>query len=577
MAPSRRPRNPIAHASNNGDCESSVHVRVKCGRAHLSAFFGVVLAFSVAMTTVLHAKHQTTVDGYSSRKLIHSSTSNLPSDTVRRRSLQNIPSARASTGINQTPKIGKKKIIHNKITGRRRGEEIQYGLKGAKNTTQTKNTGVDKHKKGSLVQEKEVTKPLDSSLAPNATFAACLLIKDDNDILPEWLAYHYHVIGLRRLIVAVDPLSSQYPTKILEKWKSLIDMKIEEWTDDDYMPSDFLVYQKPPDQYMENTTEFLSKGFSAEDVLEISTHRFRQRVFLAKCMRDLRDKGNSWVMHIDTDEYITPSKLLRQMKPDYLTIPPMDQPGAVLNLLKQAVKKTPQQIHYPCLSLLRVLFGSVESTKKETWKNVPPGFNAEHFESLRWRYHAPPHNMTFHGNPKVIVDVSAIPEDDFPDDIVFSIHRPVQAYCPKNKEVAFTHFREQPIAVNHYLGSWERYAGRNDKRRSRAVYDRKANVRRGHDDGNRLWLKGYGPVHYHTIPGPGMLWYNSGTGDRPCAPRLDDGWRTNRTPATKNAPFSYYSNLSQKARKRPAQRLSILFSSIHHSFHNHHHYKRNCT
>jgi len=495
MAHSRRQGKLIGHASNHGDCESSIHMKIKCGRTHLTAFFLVVLVVFVAMSAVLHGKHQATVNFQKrivrpSRKAFHSSHSNLPLENGRRRSLQDVPSVRTSPRIIQTSKVVKKKPNKPIITVERRVRKAQKGLKGAK-TTKMNNTGLDNREKGSLVREKIEIKPLESSLSPNATFAACLLIKDDNDILPEWLAYHYHVIGLRHLIVAVDPLSVQYPTKILGKWKSFTEMKIQEWTDDDYMPSDFLVYQKPPDKYMENTTEFLINGFSAEDVLEISTHRFRQRVFLAKCMRDLRDQGNSWVMHIDTDEYITPSKLLRQMKPDYLSIPPMDQPGAVLDLLKQAVKKTPQQINYPCVSLLRVLFGSVESTKEESWKDVPIEFNAEHFESLRWRYHALPHNMSLHGNPKVLLDVSAIPEYDFPDDIVFSIHRPVQAYCPRNKEVAFTHFRKQPIAVNHYLGSWERYAGRNDKRRSRAVYDRKANVRRGRDDGNRLWLKGF--------------------------------------------------------------------------------------
>ena len=205
----------------------------------------------------------------------------------------------------------------------------------------------------------------------------------------------------------------------------------------------------------------------------------------------MKREGLKWISLIDTDEYVVASKLLRQMKPDYLTIPPMDQPGAVLDLLQQAVRKTSQQVSYPCISMLRVLFGSVESSHDEVFKDVPSEFNAKHFESFRWRYHALPHNMSFHGNPKVILDVSAIPEDRFPEDIVFSIHRPVQAYCHKNKDVAFTSFRKQPIAVNHYLGSWERYAGRNDKRRSREVYDTKSTVRRGKDDGNRLWLQGF--------------------------------------------------------------------------------------
>ena len=40
-----------------------------------------------------------------------------------------------------------------------------------------------------------------------ASWSACLLLKDNNIILPEWLAYHYTVLPLRRLIVAVDPSS----------------------------------------------------------------------------------------------------------------------------------------------------------------------------------------------------------------------------------------------------------------------------------------------------------------------------------------------------------------------------------
>lgn len=469
-----------------GDCESTFHMRIKCGRSHLTIFFLALLVLSVSVSSVLHAKHQKTV---LSQKKMNSAASRETTSALSRHAL--FDKMRKMSNRSPPVKMPKSKVAKKKgAVDHRTGEVLQANDKKVAETNPRKGS-VDRREKGNVAQAKENIMPLASSLSPNATFAACLLIKDDNDILPEWLAYHYHVIGLRDLVVAVDPLSVQFPTEILERWRSLTDMRIQEWTDDDYMPSDFLVYQKPPDKYVENNTDFISKGFSAEDILEISTHRYRQRVFLAKCMSNFREQGNSWVMHIDTDEYITPSKLLRQMKPDYLRIPPMDEPGAVLDLLKQTVEKTPQQVSYPCVSMLRVLFGSVESPKEDMWKDVPPEFNAAHFESLRWRYHALPHNMSFHGNPKVILDVSAIPKKNFPEEIVFSIHRPVQAYCHRNNEVAFTHFRKQPIAVNHYLGSWERYAGRNDKRRSRAVYEAKANVRRGKDDGNRLWLKGF--------------------------------------------------------------------------------------
>lgn len=467
------------------DCESSFTMQVKCRRVHLTVLFVALLVMFAATSTTLYKVH------HKSMKEMKRASSATATDLSKRRSRQNLPSAVTA------PKAAtqrKPMEAGSKIEGssERRGE-IEKFFNDRIGTEKKKRKGMkaaDKREKVVAVKEREKIEPIASSLSPNATFAACLLIKDDNEILAEWLAYHYQVIGLRHLIVAVDPLSMEYPTKILERWSTLTNMTIQEWNDDDYMPSDFLVYQKPPEKYMENATNFGS-DLSAEDILEISNHRYRQRVFLAKCMKDHRTKGNSWVLHIDTDEYVVASKLLRQMKPDDLRVPPMDQPGAVLDLLQQAVSKMSQQMSYPCISMLRVLFGSVESSQDEILKEVPQEFNARHFESLRWRYHALPHNMTLHGNPKVILDVSAIPEERFPEDIVFSIHRPVQAYCHRNKEVTFTSFRKQPIAVNHYLGSWERYAGRNDKRRSRAVYDSKANVRRGKDDGNRLWLQGF--------------------------------------------------------------------------------------
>lgn len=473
-------------------------MRVKCRRIHLTTLLVALLAVYVTTSTVLHSQHERRIAANAAAQASVVGTA----ERSKRRSRQNLPPTLKVGQSKLTPSATAavaKNIARNteeKMTEERRGEIERFfnnRIKPQRNKQMKKGAQPGQRDRGNRragPDETRVVQPLPSSVAPNATFSACLLIKDDNDILPEWLAYHYHVIGLRDLTVAVDPLSVEYPTKILERWRSLTDMKIREWTDDDYMPSDFLVYRKPPEKYMQIQSDF-NVELSSEDLLEVSNHRYRQRVFLAKCMKDHRDRGNSWVIHIDTDEYVMASKLLRQMKPDHLTIPPMDQPGAVLDLLKQAVVKTPQQVSYPCISMLRVLFGSVESSREEISKGVPEGFDAKHFESFRWRYHALPHNMSFHGNPKVLLDVSAIPDNDFPEDIVFSIHRPVEAYCHRNKALTYTSFRKQPIAVNHYLGSWDRYAGRNDKRRSRAVYDAKATVRRGKDDGNRLWLQGF--------------------------------------------------------------------------------------
>ena len=214
------------------------------------------------------------------------------------------------------------------------------------------------------------------------------------------------------------------------------------------------------------------------------------------------------------------------MKPRYVVIPPIEQPGSVLSLIQQVVEKTARSVNYPCISMLRVLFGSVESSIEEQNVGVPEMYNATAFESLRWRYHALPHDAELHGNPKVILDVQAIPAKYFEETIVFSIHRPVREYCPKNSDLAFSNFRKQPIAVNHYLGSWERYSGRNDKRRSRDKYDLRATVNRGHDDGLRTWLQGFvtsvGPSHAAKLLGEPYLSRNY--------PHLyDDGTSTTAT------------------------------------------------
>lgn len=148
-------------------------------------------------------------------------------------------------------------------------------------------------------------KPLPESLAANATVSACLLIKDDNEILSEWIAYHYHTINLRHLIVAVDPLSSESPTAILENWRLTTDLEIREWSDVHYMPTEFIKNGKAPPEYMATESDFKNATMSADSLLEISNHRYRQRVFLASCMKAVRASGNSWVMHIVRTDILT--------------------------------------------------------------------------------------------------------------------------------------------------------------------------------------------------------------------------------------------------------------------------------
>jgi hypothetical protein len=344
--------------------------------------------------------------------------------------------------------------------------------------------------------------PIAASLAPDASFAACLVIKDDNDILSEWIAYHYHTIKMRYLVVAIDPLSSESPNSILDLWSNMTDLQIQIWNDADFMPTQFLQTQLPPPEYLQTVNDLTNIADSNDEnlqdknvMLEISNHRYRQRIFLNSCMKHVRDVDRTWVMHIDTDEYIVPSKLLRQMNTSFVTIPNIQQSGSVLKFIQEITNKAGNLVNYPCISMLRVLFGSMESSMGDIMENIPSDiFDPTQFETLRWRYHGLLNNTTLHGNPKVILDVAAIPQQyfDHPQEPVYSIHRPVTEYCPKNTELTFSNYRKQPLAVNHYLGSWERYNGRNDKRRSKSVYDSKTKLaKRAKDDATRLWLSGF--------------------------------------------------------------------------------------
>ena len=66
-------------------------------------------------------------------------------------------------------------------------------------------------------------------------FGLCLLIKDNNDILPEWIAYCYHALQLWHLVVAVDPSSKSWPSPILRHFQTILpDVKIVEWQDEGF-------------------------------------------------------------------------------------------------------------------------------------------------------------------------------------------------------------------------------------------------------------------------------------------------------------------------------------------------------
>jgi hypothetical protein len=106
----------------------------------------------------------------------------------------------------------------------------------------------------------------------NNTMSACMLVMDDNHRLTEWLAYHYHVLPLRFMIVAVDPRSEVAPTHILNEWRRR-GMIIIEWNDRDFWRADLKLKEIPDDAGLQTKRD---------------RHRGRQKYFYKQCLIQLK-------------------------------------------------------------------------------------------------------------------------------------------------------------------------------------------------------------------------------------------------------------------------------------------------
>jgi len=315
--------------------------------------------------------------------------------------------------------------------------------------------------------------------------SACLLIKDENPRLIEWLAYHYTVVQLRYLVVAVDPESLTLPREvILQRWMDLMDIQI--WEDERYM----------------NQTQLTSRlartlrAKSNNDMEEfVQLHRERQKTFLARCNLHHRANNRTWVMHIDVDEYISYNYVHELLEPSSpseerwnwtrsstssntnTNISSTSTGRSVLHTVFDYLHR----IHPPttaCLGMVRVLFGSITTNTSNTTTTANPDI---HLDTLTYFYHENLTTLGVFGKQKVLMDVSRIHPSLLQPDKVFSIHTPIMRpryICPTNY---FTRksYSESILRVHHYIGSWESYSSKVDVRRDKEIFAERARVKIG--------------------------------------------------------------------------------------------------
>jgi hypothetical protein len=274
------------------------------------------------------------------------------------------------------------------------------------------------------------------TVAPKDVFSACLLTMDDTHFLIEWLAYHYHTLPLRHLIVAVDPNSKTSPSAIFDRWRDQ-GMIIEEWSDRDFL------------NFTENDIEGrkFSKG--------MTMHRLRQPSFYQACMRKLKAANRTWTLMSDSDEYLAFNTHTKKLN---VTV---EKPASVMTFLRQEMakeKKTMLQ-KSPCIMIPRLRYGSKESAPEDVAKELPQGFNGSTFQTLRFRKHAPLRNSGLNRNTKAIVDVSRVKNKM----MTGRVHRPV-SMC--NKKLLQQQVPKSPLVIRHYLGTYEQFNFRDDARKA---------------------------------------------------------------------------------------------------------------
>jgi hypothetical protein len=115
-----------------------------------------------------------------------------------------------------------------------------------------------------------------------------MLLMDDNHRLTEWIAYHYHVLPLRYMIVTVDPRSTTSPSSIFNTWRAK-GMYIEEWRDEHFWNSNM---------------DFAPIHDQSDLQTKRDRHRGRQKYFYKQCLAALRQRNRTWVALNDSDEYL---------------------------------------------------------------------------------------------------------------------------------------------------------------------------------------------------------------------------------------------------------------------------------
>ena len=327
-------------------------------------------------------------------------------------------------------------------------------------------------------------------------FSACLLLKDANIILPEWLAYHYTILPLRRLIVGLDPSSLTDPRPILDLYRDL-GMDISVWTNETFIFDGRSSHEK---------RNFLTPNSTDEDRFKF--YRWRQACFYTECLRQLKKENRTWTAVVDADEYVGfnyydpnegPPWWCKNRQDQYPNVTQCEleyvndirtkkHPRSKLPLLETGVTAAAHiasgvDFMYDasepaCIVFSRITVGAKESNPDDVKRGVPDGFDPMLFHTLRYRKREVLQNSL---PGKSFVDVSR-----YDGRVVANPHRPIVRKC---RNGPFVKNAEGSYRVYHYTGSIESFLRPGYDSRGKATFEKRQKYEvGGEDDTLRPWL-----------------------------------------------------------------------------------------
>jgi hypothetical protein len=341
--------------------------------------------------------------------------------------------------------------------------------------------------------------------------AACLLVLEDSVRLFEWIAYHYTMLPLNRLVIALDPKnptgSVERIEEIASRYAELNDISIDLWYNDSFIEDEEIkdaihAYEA----YAAKHPEIIGKSRKAQHEqyrvpglikkMDRLPQRRRQLEFSQSCMRHHKKNGASWVLLTDTDEFLVYNYLhteeekyeetkysslgnekrdpkLRQAVdrkreqnlPIRQRLPSISN-TTVMNFFKELQPKR-RCFRIPCTAY-RGNYSIIDSSTTST-DALPQ--NVHRLSTFVERQHEGRHGVI----NKVMLDVSRI-QDPTKKGAYVTIHTPNGFECsahPANRYSCGTDYIAAPFRLNHYQGSLEAYLERTlDYRgRTKKMYD----------------------------------------------------------------------------------------------------------